>query len=734
LLTGELSSLPEPFYSGLLPDVSAEMTHKKRVIRQGQKVPANFQDPKITSLVRLSLLIFFFFPFAVKSQTDERPIRIGIGGGFGSNTTRTYIEAYTGDILCGVFQNGSAPAASFFGRMEIPLPVENFSLMPQIGYHDLSSSFVTSPFNIEHAYDLSNDTVQVFRTRNYSANLKTISIDALLAWRPFSALHLAAGAGLAILIHQTYDQTENLPFNYVYTENSLSTRTVSSGTLDAKTFAATLDLGAGYDFTIRQNVTLSPEFRASFPLSPIVLANGSNYRTWTIGGAISLMYALPVSKPVEYIPPPHIDLPQPIAEVKKEEPTPMRSILRVSVKAVGKTESGDEVLEPVIAIENVRITDVAPTLNYVFFDDGSPDIPKRYHAFSNLSATKSFDPSSLYKLDALGIHYEVLNILGLRMHEKPSSKITITGTLSLHSPGDSAAASDISLLRAEHAAKYLQDVWGIAPSRIRVRSRSLPEQASDDNAATGQAENRRIEITTNTPSLLEPIETHRMERTATPPNIVFKSNIVSNFDALKSQIITIKQDGKIIKTIDGLSNNPGGEMLWDIAEGNIIGSSDSVTWQMDVVDSAGATASVSGNIKIKKEIQNKTRHVSDTAADKSLERFHLLLFDYSSSAELSNISDEIIERIASSITPDSRVSLIGHTDITGDPNYNEHLSFDRASRASLLLSSRLHKLGRSAPSFNLEARGAKDVLFDNTNAEGRFLSRTVRITIERDLK
>ena len=101
---------------------------------------------------------------------------------------------------------------------------------------------------------------------------------------------------------------------------------------------------------------------------------------------------------------------------------------------------------------------------------------------------------------------------------------------------------------------------------------------------------------------------------------------------------------------------------------------------------------------------------------------------------MSNISDEILERIASSITPDSRVSLIGHTDITGDPNYNEHLSYDRASRASILLSSRLHKLGRSAPTFNLEARGAKDILFDNTNAEGRFLSRTVRITIERDLK
>ncbi|MFI5265038.1 MAG: OmpA family protein, partial [Candidatus Kapaibacterium sp.] len=412
---------------------------------------------------------------------------------------------------------------------------------------------------------------------------------------------------------------------------------------------------------------------------------------------------------------------------------PPRNILSVSVKAVGVTETGEEVVEPVVAIQNVRVTDVAPTLNYLFFDDGSSQIPDRYHSYSTLAETKAFDPSTLYQLDALGIHYEVMNILGKRMQEKPYSKITIIGTRSIHSPGDSAAASDIALLRAEHAAKYLQDTWSIAPSRIRIKSRALPELASDESAATGQAENRRIEISTNTPSLLEPIETHRLERTATPPKISFQPDITATA-GVKSLVVTIKQGGKIIKTIDYFSRTSKSEMLWNIAEGNIMEGSDSVTWQMDIEDSLGATVTKVGSIRVKKEVQNRSRHATDTTADKTLERYHLLLFDYSSSAELNNISDEIFERIASSITPDSRVSLIGHTDITGDPNYNEHLSYDRASRASILLSSRLHKLGRTAPTFNLEARGAKDVLFDNTNAEGRFLSRTVRITVERDLK
>jgi outer membrane protein OmpA-like peptidoglycan-associated protein len=707
------------------------MTHKKIRAGKGHGVLCEFHHPKITNLVRLCFLISFLISNSLFAQTD-RTVRIGLEAGLGENTTTTNIPAYDGTTLCGVFQNGSAPGISAFGIAEFPLRLTNFSIFPRIGYRDISSSFNTSAFIIPNARVIGTPTVTpVYQQQQFSASIQALSLDALFAWRPFAQFHIGIGGGGELLIHHTYNQTEKLLSNYVYQENNLSTRTVGSGSFDVNTLAAVLDFAVGYDIPLSPRVSFSPEIRGSFPLTPVSAIYGT-YRTYAIGGAVSLMVALPQTAE-EIIIPVTEPTPQPVTEIKKEEPVAPKSILRVSVKAVGKTESGDEVPEPVIAIQNVRVTDVAPTLNYLFFDDGSPDIPKRYHSFSSANETTSFDPSSLYKLDALGIHYEVLNILGKRMQEKPASKITITGTCSLHSAGDSAAASDISLLRAEGAAKYLQDVWSIAPSRIRVRSRALPEQASDESAATGQAENRRVEITTNTTSLLEPIETHRLERTATPPDISFVSHITSDA-GIKSQIITIKQSGKVIKTLDALSGSSGGELLWDIAEGNVVEGSDSITWQMDIVDSIGATATVAGNIKIKKEIQNKTRHIADTSADKSLERFHLLLFDYSSSAAMSNISDEILERIASSITPDSRVSLIGHTDITGDPNYNEHLSYDRASRASILLSSRLHKLGRSAPTFNLEARGAKDILFDNTNAEGRFLSRTVRITIERDLK
>jgi outer membrane protein OmpA-like peptidoglycan-associated protein len=257
---------------------------------------------------------------------------------------------------------------------------------------------------------------------------------------------------------------------------------------------------------------------------------------------------------------------------------------------------------------------------------------------------------------------------------------------------------------------------------------------SDDATISGQAENRRVEINASTRQLLAPIETKRLEQTATPPRIKFYQDIFSG-SGIRSNKIIIRQGGRILETIDGLSGDSRHEWLWNITQGDALNSKDSITWAMEVTDSSGGFATVSGSIRIKPQERTVTRATIDTTnADKLLERFHLLLFDYSSTSELGKNADEILNRIASAVTPDATVTLIGHTDITGDPAFNDKLSYDRASKASVLLSNKLRFLGRSSPSFDLEARGSKDILFDNTVPEGRMLSRTVRVTVERDLK
>ncbi|MEI8135329.1 MAG: OmpA family protein [bacterium] len=693
-----------------------------------------YLHPKYLGLLCISIALLLGFSAQASAQEIHQPVRVGIGFGFGDNISSTNIESFAGSILCGVYRQGHATGSSFFAAADVPLS-DLFSLMPTLGYYDISSAFTTIPFNIEHARDLNTfDTIPISRQRNFTTSVQAVSLSLLAAFKPLSRFHIGIGGSVSLLTRHSYNETEKLlTSSIVYRDNNLSTHAVNDGTFDANKILVAIDFSSGYSLSLSPTIEVTPQVRASIPLNPITSTNGWNFRTWTIGGAVTMMYSLP-SNPPMIEPKPRIEpLPPPIlVEAKKEISQPPKSILRVSMKAVGVTETGEEVAEPVVSIENVRVTDLAPTLNYLFFDDGSSEIPSRYHLYSSEQESRSFNETLLYKSDALGIHHDVLNILGSRLRAKPTTKITITGTRSLHSSGDSSSVTDIAFLRAEHTSKYLQDVWGIAPSRIKMKSRALPEQPSDDNVATGQAENRRIEISTNSVSLLEPLETHKLQRIATPPEISFISNITADA-GIRSQTITIKQSGKIIKTLDALSGSSNGELNWNIAESEMTEGNDSVTWQSDLVDSLGQTATTSGVIRVKKEIHNKTQHVNDSTADKSLERYHLLLFDYSSASALGSVSDDIFDRIASAITPDARVSLIGHTDITGDANYNEHLSFDRATSASQKLSARLRKLGKSAPTMSLQARGAKDILFDNSNAEGRFLSRTVRVTIERDL-
>jgi outer membrane protein OmpA-like peptidoglycan-associated protein len=210
--------------------------------------------------------------------------------------------------------------------------------------------------------------------------------------------------------------------------------------------------------------------------------------------------------------------------------------------------------------------------------------------------------------------------------------------------------------------------------------------------------------------------------------------VITSSAGVKKFTITIKHGERVLEKIDGLTEDNQQRWLWNIPAESLVERGDSVTWIAEVEDSAGTTASLNGSIRIRRTEEFKDISKTDTTADKSLERFNLLLFDYSATSSTNELSyTSLLDRVARSVTPDARISLIGHTDVTGDPAFNDRLSLDRASKASFLLSARLRELGVRAPQLMLEGHGARDVLFDNSNAEGRMLSRTVRISIERDL-
>lgn len=655
-----------------------------------------------------------------------------LGGTFSSNIARTSIDAYSNDQLCGAFTNGSGSHFSIRSAYESAFS-SSVGWLASFAVRNLSSSFSTAPFNLEHAFDVtSGNLTTISRERLYDVSIYGIGIGGGITYHLFERVTVSGELSGYFIPDGTYEQSEHLITpSVVYSDTKLSTRTVSSGSFATNHFFAALEFSGGYDVPLSERMSLRPYVEGFIGLTPIANINGVAYRSYSINGGVSLAYHFPATEqelPKEIIIPP---IPTPAVP---PTPAPKPASLRLAVRAVGLTDHDEEVSQPVVSIENVLVTDVSPTLGYVFFDDGSSTIASRYHQYASGNDAKNFSMKDFYTLDAFGINHELLNVLGKRLTDHPKTTITLTGTRSIHSSGDSAAADMIALNRAEHVGEYLQNVWQIAPSRIKVRSRTLPEMNSDDGTLTGEAENRRVEITASNRDILEPVETKRLEQTATPPRIKFYQDIYSA-SGLRSNKITISQGGRVIQTFDKLSGESRSEWLWNISQADALKGDDSVLWTMEVTDSSGQSSSVSGIIRIRPQEHTRVVHARDTAdADKTLERFHLLLFDYSSSSELGQNSDDVLNKLAASITSDARVTITGHTDITGDPSYNEKLSYDRASRASLLLSNKLRMFGKSVPALELEARGSKDILFDNSVAEGRMLSRTVRVTVERDLK
>lgn len=674
----------------------------------------------------------------VGKTTETQPTaKIWLGGTYSSNVSRTHIDAYSGDVLCGVFSNGNGSHFSLQSQFELPIN-QSFGFLGNISFRNLSSTFTTTPFQIEHSRDLSTfDTARINRERTFAVSMFDLGLGAGVAFHPFKQITLSTSIGIGFIPAPKYVQSEHLQTTgAVYLENLLSTRTVASGDFSAHRFFVSMQLGAGYDLPVSEAFAFRPFVEAFIPLTSIATISDQSYRTYSLSGGLSLVYSFPseIPEPVREEPPP-ILLPKPVAKTEIIKPqAPPKPPLRLAVRAVGLTDNDEEIPQPVLSIENVFITDVSPTLNYMFFEDGASTISPRYHQYSSDQETRTFNTKEFFKLNALGINHELLNTLGQRLQQHPEASITLTGTRSLRSPGDSSMATSIALDRARSISEYLQTLWHIAPSRIHVRSRSLPESSSDDNTQSGQAENRRVEIAASSREILSPVETKRFEQTATPPRIKFYQDIFSA-SGIKSNKIIIRQGSRVLETIDQLSGNSQHEWLWNISQGSLFKSNDSISWTMEIIDSSGESTAVSGTIKMRSDehtkIQNK---VDSSSADKSLQRFHLLLFEYASSSELGQNANDILNRIANVVTPDASIRIIGHTDITGDPSFNERLSYDRASRASILLSNKLRFLGKATPSLDLEARGSKDIIFDNSVPEGRMLSRTVRVSVERDLR
>lgn len=108
-----------------------------------------------------------------------------------------------------------------------------------------------------------------------------------------------------------------------------------------------------------------------------------------------------------------------------------------------------------------------------------------------------------------------------------------------------------------------------------------------------------------------------------------------------------------------------------------------------------------------------------------------ILFNTSSST-LNETSKAALKKFAANLAdlPETDLTILGHTDNTGTPEYNEKLSVQRAASVAGFL----QNCGMSVDRMTIEGRSFHEPVADNSTKEGRLQNRRVEIYISANEK
>ena len=408
-----------------------------------------------------------------------------------------------------------------------------------------------------------------------------------------------------------------------------------------------------------------------------------------------------------------------------------------------------------LAMEEVVSVSVNRILNYVFFDEGASTIPSRYNLLKTTLEADAFDEEKL-RGETLDKYYHTLNVFGTRLRKFPKSTITIIGCNDQASAAEKKAG--LSKNRANTVLAYLRDIWGISEKRMKLVVRDLPNVPSNRDDSLGLAENRRVEIVCDDWDIIKPVvdrtpaisassqavkftvnSPQALERVSAPPPVPQQMKaVVINGKTVYQQpppppappstvrTLTILQGGKVWKRFDNVATSGTIAWNWKNNAEDFPSGTEPLTVVFSVKDRSGRECfSESATIPIKRITTSDKKR--DNIADKTLERYNLIMFPFDKSDVGAMNSRILKEYVLPRLFPTSDAVVVGHTDVIGSDEYNLKLSASRGAKAKEELASLLQIKVKSLDSKGV---GEAEPLFDNSLPEGRFYNRTVQVIIE----
>lgn len=377
-----------------------------------------------------------------------------------------------------------------------------------------------------------------------------------------------------------------------------------------------------------------------------------------------------------------------------------------------------------LVMEEIMNWNLYPLLTYVFFDEGSAEIPARYQVFKSHNDTRIFSDSTISG-GTLNKYYHILNIFGFRLIKNPNEKIEIIGCNDDVTPSEKRAG--LSKERAEAVYNYLRDIWEVPTDRMKLTFRDLPRTASNKNDSLGRQENRRVELVSTEWEIYKPIFDKDVSKLPQPDDMVFKmSNGVDN-DIVASRKIVIKRGEAEWLTITDIGiSDTAYTWDWTNEEGRYPTDNVPYTAQLVITTRTGKVCT-SDPVEIPVLQVSTEEQMIATGEGKTKEDYSLILFPFNS-AEAGAVNERVMrDYVYGRVFLTSDIIVTGHTDIVGLRDHNIKLSERRA--ATVRAGIQRHSGGKYK-SLAVSGVGPEDPLYTNVLPEGRFYNRTVHVLIE----
>lgn len=656
---------------------------------QGFLVLSNIRSLKYMVFIALFSVLF---TTSVRAQdvTYSNPswwfgAAIGTNVNFYRGSTQTLNEDFTPPTT---FHNGIGKALFVAPLVEYHRPNSYWGFMFQAGFDNRSGNFNETTTDCNCPADL-------------TAKLTYLTLEPSVRFAPFkSNYYLFGGPRVGFNVDKSFVYQQGINPSY---PSQTQNPDVAGDFSQIEKTVYSMQIGMGYDFEFS-----SPTKKTKFIISPFVSyqpyfgQNPRSIETWNISTVrAGVAFKLGRGKKTERI-----------------------------LLTDGDVQFSIDFPENGIVTTNIR--EIFPLRNYIFFNLGNTEIPSRYFLLDAEQAknfkeeqvqfTSSKTKSGRSERQML-VYYNVINILGDRMQENPTSTIKLVGS-SEYGPAD-------GVVIAESVKKYLVAIFGIDSARIAIEGRSKPTIPSEQLGGTSELTllregDQRVTIESTSPALLmefqsgdaplKPVEIYTQQSKTNPDAITF--NVGNSKEVLKSWTISLKdENGKII------TFEPFSEEKVILSRNLILKNQKQGNFNVKLMGT-----SLTGKTIVKENLVK----IVPIETSKTIESLRFsVIFEFNESKSIAMYEKYLNEIVVPKIPIGSKVIIKGYTDIIGEGKYNQKLSLARANDVKQILEASLAKSGRYDVKFQVNGYGENPdySLFENNFPEERFYNRTVVIDI-----